>query len=182
GFATVVAFDAGNLSKVAKALHEKFPDKPVVIFGDDDRHQELMHGTNPGKVKAQLAAQAVNGKAIFPIFAPGEVDYPATLAPITPETYREHARALHALETAPEEQKAELQKLLLSKEQLDVLASMKKHTDFNDLAVKSRLGRDALERQVKLAVNNIVQEAQQQREQKAVEQHERNRSAHNSHD
>ncbi|MGL5291733.1 MAG: DUF5710 domain-containing protein, partial [Vibrionaceae bacterium] len=182
GFATVVAFDAGNLSKVAKALHDKFPDKPVVIFGDDDRHQELMHGINPGKVKAQLAAQAVNGKALFPIFAPGEADYPATLSLITPENYREHARALHALETAPEEHKAELQKLLLSKEQLEVLASMKKHTDFNDLAVKSRLGRDALERQVKLAVNSIVQEAQQQREQKVAEQHERNRSAHNSHE
>ena len=39
GHATVAAFDSGNLEAVAKALHAKFPDKPVIIAGDDDRAQ-----------------------------------------------------------------------------------------------------------------------------------------------
>ncbi len=72
GFATVAAFDSGNLDAVAKALHEKFPDKPIIIGGDDDKHLEQTLGTNPGKTKAQEAARAVGGTAIFPIFAPGE--------------------------------------------------------------------------------------------------------------
>jgi len=29
GFATVAAFDSGNLAVVAKALHARFPDKPM---------------------------------------------------------------------------------------------------------------------------------------------------------
>jgi putative DNA primase/helicase len=37
-FATVAAFDSGNLVSVAKALHEKYPEKQIVIAGDDDRH------------------------------------------------------------------------------------------------------------------------------------------------
>ena len=72
GFSTVAAFDAGNLEAVARALHEKFPDKPIVIAGDDDQHLEIMQGINPGKTKAMSAAKAVNGIAVFPIFAPNE--------------------------------------------------------------------------------------------------------------
>jgi len=171
GFATVAAFDSGNLPNVAKALHDKFPDKPVVVLGDDDRHQELTQGTNPGKTKAQEAAKAVGGKAAFPVFAPGEAEYPAGVAPITPQSYREHLRASKALETAPEERKADLQKALLSKEQLAALDHMKKHTDFNDLATKSSLGREGVERQVRATVGKAVQEAERKREQKQVEQH-----------
>src|SRR6202022_4071452 len=35
GHATVAAFDSGNLTVVAKALREKFPDKPFLIAGDN---------------------------------------------------------------------------------------------------------------------------------------------------
>jgi len=72
GFATVAAFDSGNLSLVAKALHEKFPDKPIVIAGDDDEHLGATQGVNPGRSKAEEAAKAVGGKVLLPIFAPGE--------------------------------------------------------------------------------------------------------------
>lgn len=72
GFSVISAFDAGNLELVARALHDKYPDKPIIIIGDDDKHLELTQGINPGKVKALDAANAVNGIAIFPIFAPGE--------------------------------------------------------------------------------------------------------------
>ena len=72
GYATVTAFDSGNLPHVARALREKFPDKPIVIAGDDDKAQEIERGHNPGRAKAEEAAKSVGGKAIFPIFAPGE--------------------------------------------------------------------------------------------------------------
>jgi Antirestriction protein len=72
GHATVAAFDSGNLPHVARALREKFPDKPIVIAGDDDKAQEIERGHNPGRAKAEEAAKDVGGKAIFPIFAPGE--------------------------------------------------------------------------------------------------------------
>jgi phage/plasmid primase-like uncharacterized protein len=44
GFPTVAAFDSGNLPSVATLLREKFPDKPIIIAGDNDLHQELTDG------------------------------------------------------------------------------------------------------------------------------------------
>ncbi|MBK7676632.1 MAG: hypothetical protein IPJ27_18730 [Candidatus Accumulibacter sp.] len=46
GFAMVAAFDSGKLVPVAKALHEKYPDKPIVIAGEDDKHLETTQGVN----------------------------------------------------------------------------------------------------------------------------------------
>lgn len=108
---------------MAQALHQKFPDKPVVIAGDDDRHLEVTQGANPGRSKAEEAAKLVGGKLMMPIFAPGENSYPAGLDPVTPDQYREHQRTGKAL----------------SEEQLGALAQMKQFTDFNDLANKSAL-------------------------------------------
>lgn len=57
---------------VATALKDKYPDKAVIIAGDDDLHL-LNHPkvrANPGREKAEKAAQAVGGKAVFPVFAP----------------------------------------------------------------------------------------------------------------
>ena len=68
----VCAFDAGNLKSVAESIREKYPDTPIVIAGDDDKHQEMTKGINPGKEKAELAAKAVNGTFILPVFAPDE--------------------------------------------------------------------------------------------------------------
>jgi phage/plasmid primase-like uncharacterized protein len=68
GRPAVAAFDAGNLKAVALALRERYPEKTILICGDDDRHNEK----NPGRVKAEAAALAVNGKAVFPTFAPEE--------------------------------------------------------------------------------------------------------------
>ena len=169
-FATVAAFDSGNLLSVAKALHDRFPEKPVVIFGDDDRHQEFTQGTNPGKTKAQEAAKVVGGKAVFPVFTPGERNYPASLAPVTPQGYQDHLKATKALETAPEHRKPRLQNMLLSQKQLAALDNMKRYTDFNDLAMKSRLGHEGVERQVKSAVSKVAQKAERKLQQKQVEQ------------
>lgn len=139
GYATVAAFDSGNLPHVAKLLHGRFPNKPVLIAGDNDLHQELIDGRNPGRTKAQEAAQAVDGKAIVPIFAPGEQSYPVNLEPIDRE-------------------QAKLNKL--PPEQQEALNKMKKHTDFNDLATRSVLGREGLDRQVKSEVELLLQKHQ----------------------
>ena len=185
GFATVAAFDAGNLAAVALALHEKFPEKPVLILGDDDRQLELTQGVNAGRVKAQEAAKAVGGTALFPIFAPGENAYPAELAPITPPIYRAHLRAIKALEDAQQDsegakltdqQVAALKGALLSDAQLEALARMKSHTDFNDLATRSVLGREGVERQVKAEAVRVIRKIEAQRERPPEQEKE-----HNSH-
>ncbi len=72
GQATVSAFDSGNLLPVAQALHQKYPDKPIIIAGDDDLNVGATLGINPGRVKATEATRVVGGKAIFPVFASGE--------------------------------------------------------------------------------------------------------------
>ncbi|CAG1022516.1 partial DNA primase TraC, partial [Methylococcales bacterium] len=169
GFAAVAAFDSGNLSHVAKALHEKFPDKPVIIAGDNDKHLELSQGINPGRIKAEEAAKAVGGKAIFPIFAPGENVYPAHLEPITPQSYRKHEQASKLLEAAEKEpdkqlttqQTTELKRDLLSDEQLAAYNKIKAHTDFNDLATRSVLGKEGIERQVGAAVGKAQENVRQ---------------------
>ena len=51
GVATVAAFDSGNLASVVRALHERWPDKGIVVAGDDDRHRP----DNPGRHKAEEA-------------------------------------------------------------------------------------------------------------------------------
>lgn len=174
GFATVAAFDSGNLPGVAKALHEKFPDKPVIIAGDDDRNRLLTDGINPGRSKAEEAAKAVKGTAIFPIFAPGENVYPPNLESFTPQQYREHDRAMRRLEAAQKEPETvklsnqeviKLQNALLSSEQIDALDKMKAHTDFNDLATRSQLGRNGLERQVRAALSQALQDNREKQEQ-----------------
>ena len=145
GFATVSAFDSGNLAAVAQALHQKFPDKPIVIAGDDDRHLAATQGVNPGRTKAEEAAKLVGGKAMLPIFAPGESSYPADLAPITPTQYRKHQSTGEGLANV----------------QLEALAKMKQFTDFNDLATKSTLGKEAVDRQVRSFVNSVIEKHSQ---------------------
>lgn len=157
GFATVSAFDSGNLAAVAQALHQKFPDKPVVIAGDDDRHLEVTQGANPGRSKAEEAAKLVGGKLMMPIFAPGENSYPAGLDPVTPDQYREHQRTGKAL----------------SEEQLGALAQMKQFTDFNDLANKSALGAEGIDRQVRSMVESVIEKHQAALSQSEQQQRDR---------
>lgn len=57
-----VAWDAGNLRAVALALRAEYPDKRLLIAGDDDRETK----GNPGRTKAEAAARAVGGVAVFP--------------------------------------------------------------------------------------------------------------------
>lgn len=67
GNATAVAFDAGNLQPVARALRQKFPRLTLVIAADNDTETP----GNPGVTAAQAAARAVGGVLAVPTF--GEV-------------------------------------------------------------------------------------------------------------
>jgi putative DNA primase/helicase len=62
---TLAAYDSGNLLSVATSIRERWPDKAIVIAGDDDHRIE----SNPGREKALVAAEAVAGVAIFPNFS-----------------------------------------------------------------------------------------------------------------
>ncbi|MHB8977464.1 MAG: strawberry notch-like NTP hydrolase domain-containing protein [Trichloromonadaceae bacterium] len=133
GFAVVAAFDSGNLPAVAEALHKQYPDKPVVIAGDDDKDQEIKKGINPGRRKAEEAAKAVGGVMLLPIFAPGEQS-----------------------------------------------ADPKGFSDFNDLATKSALGQEGIERQVRPVVHSAielrkVQKAEEQKQERLHQQEQRPR-------
>ncbi len=65
GDAVAVAFSAGNLLAVAKALRGKYRDVEIVIAADDD------HATpgNPGVRHATEAARAIGGRIAIPMFA-----------------------------------------------------------------------------------------------------------------
>lgn len=173
GQSTVAAFDAGNLLEVARALHAAYPDKPVIIAGDDDRHNVLTLGTNPGREHAEAAAKAVGGIAVFPVFAPGEAQYPEDLARFTPEQYREHQQAQKALKDvppdAPAAQITALKAALLSTEQQAAINRLRQHSDFNDLAMRSALGMPGVERQVRPVLARAVEQAALKRQQQQVQ-------------
>ncbi|MDR2745120.1 MAG: DUF5710 domain-containing protein, partial [Desulfovibrio sp.] len=68
GLPVVCAFNTNNLLAVARAMREKYPDKPIVFMADDDHQQEK----NPGLTKAWEAAKEVGGKVISPEFTAEE--------------------------------------------------------------------------------------------------------------
>jgi len=59
GYAVAVAFSAGNLEAVAKALHSKLPDIRIIIAGDND-------ASGKGQRCAEEAAQAVGALVAIP--------------------------------------------------------------------------------------------------------------------
>lgn len=81
GLPVAVAFDAGNLVYVAKALAEMAPAAGLIVCGDDDRETEARTGTNPGRKKAEAAVKAARSRgaraaAIFPADLPeGGTDF-----------------------------------------------------------------------------------------------------------
>lgn len=64
GLATAVAFNAGNLTAVARAMRSKFPDIRIIVAADDDFETD----GNPGLTKAIEAAQAIGGFVAIPDF------------------------------------------------------------------------------------------------------------------
>jgi putative DNA primase/helicase len=64
GYAVAVAFDAGNLEGVARALRGKFPRLRLILCADNDRETS----GNPGVRMAKAAARAVRGYLVVPDF------------------------------------------------------------------------------------------------------------------
>ena len=62
GEPVAVAIDSGNLPAVAQALRNLNPELPLLVAGDDDPSKP----GNPGRTKAESAASAVGGLAVFP--------------------------------------------------------------------------------------------------------------------
>lgn len=67
GWPCVVAFDSGNLPKVAETVRWILPGAHIIITGDNDAETP----GNPGAKKAAQSAQAVGGVVGLPEFAPG---------------------------------------------------------------------------------------------------------------
>lgn len=65
----IIAFDSGNLLKVAKAFHDKYGKRisRFVICADDDQHLVRDGKKNVGMEKAKKAAEAVGGLVIAPL-------------------------------------------------------------------------------------------------------------------
>jgi len=70
GDAVAVAFNAGNLEPVAKALRAKYPELEIILAADDD-HQTK---GNPGMNSARSAAVAVGGSLAVPDFGENRPD------------------------------------------------------------------------------------------------------------
>lgn len=70
----VCAISDANLTQVAEAMHERFPDHRIVVLGDDDRHLPAQDPPKPnsGREKAESAAAVADGIAVFPRFGPRE--------------------------------------------------------------------------------------------------------------
>ena len=64
GYAVAVAFDAGNLAAVTKALHKKHPDLRLIVCADDD----YLTAGNPGISKATEAALSIGALLAVPDF------------------------------------------------------------------------------------------------------------------
>lgn len=70
GYPVAVAFNAGNLLAVAKAMREKFPNLTLIICADDD----TATAGNPGLTKATEAARSVGGLLAIPDFGTNRPD------------------------------------------------------------------------------------------------------------
>lgn len=62
GWPVAMSVDSGNLPAVARALKVRHPQVRFMVAGDDDPEAQ----GNPGRTKAEAAAQAVNGYTVFP--------------------------------------------------------------------------------------------------------------------
>jgi len=85
GYPVAVAFNAGNLGPVTKAMRNKFPDLPLILCGDADK-------SGTGQKAATEAAKTIDGLVALPDFTQEELaaDHP-------PSDFNDMA-ALHGLE------------------------------------------------------------------------------------
>lgn len=68
GYPVAVAFNAGNLEPVARALRASYPTARIIVCADDDTSTAERIGRNPGMEAATAAARAVGGLLAVPHF------------------------------------------------------------------------------------------------------------------
>ena len=78
GLAVAVAFNAGNLAGVAKAIRAKYPDAEIVIGADADQWT-VVRGkpVNVGVEAAKKAASAIHARVCWPVFAADDPEKPS---------------------------------------------------------------------------------------------------------
>lgn len=64
GYATIVAFDSGNLLPASVAIRNRYPTARIILCADNDQWTE----GNPGLTTATNAAHAINGLLAVPVF------------------------------------------------------------------------------------------------------------------
>lgn len=65
GDPVAVAFSDTNLSRVAEALRQRYPDLLMAVCADDDRQREAETGKNPGIVGARNAARCGRAQTVI---------------------------------------------------------------------------------------------------------------------
>lgn len=66
GWAVVVAFDCGNLVRVAEQMRKDFPQSEIIIAGDNDPDNKTTGKPGAGITAAKEAGQKVNARILFP--------------------------------------------------------------------------------------------------------------------
>jgi phage/plasmid primase-like uncharacterized protein len=69
GYCVFVAFNCGNLGKVAKTVREMFPTSKIIIGADNDQFTD----GNPGLTEAHKVAAMVHGEVVHPTFNSSEI-------------------------------------------------------------------------------------------------------------
>ncbi len=107
-YPVAVAFDAGNLVHVAKALRAALPGTLLVLCADDDHDTQAKSGNNPGQEKAHAAAKAVRGIVATPEgLQAGETDFNDLHARLGLEAVRECVATAIAAHAKPEQKKGD---------------------------------------------------------------------------
>ncbi|MBC8439285.1 MAG: AAA family ATPase [Deltaproteobacteria bacterium] len=58
----IVAFNSGNLKRVAQTFKDKYPEKKIIIAADNDLETEKKTGSNPGRIAGEEAARAIGAQ------------------------------------------------------------------------------------------------------------------------
>ena len=112
GLCVAVAFDAGNLVHVAKALRKLLPEMPLLVCGDHDQATQARTGTNPGREKAIAAARAAHTESaaagvVFPDGLPdGGTDFNDLAVHAGPDAVRMIVTAAAVAPAIPKTQRA----------------------------------------------------------------------------
>ena len=71
GHTVIVAFNAGNLEPVCRAIRDKNPEATIIVAADNDQWTTRPDGkpTNPGIARAKSAARTITARVVFPEFA-----------------------------------------------------------------------------------------------------------------